>query len=272
MATVNVTSWAEFLEAAAVSGDTVVCPENAVWDLAELEPEGHTETITIASNIDGNGCTIKNLVLKNLPANSKCFSFTGGSSTTHQQINSLNIINADITGDGSSTNYLFGGNWVDYTLCTVSALVHKTNIIFGSLCNVYRCAFNIEFTAYGVLVGDRCSLSYCNSKFSGASLSAFNLYRSGYSTYASVMYNCYTVLDTPEITQILQNGGNSNVYRCTGANVTQLTGLTDSNHISLAVTTDFPNVTTVSAGFVLVTEAQLRDAAYLQSIGFPIGV
>lgn len=57
MATVNVTSWAEFVAAVAVAGDTVVCPADAVWDLTEAEPI--TEPLEIAcSEIQGNGTTI----------------------------------------------------------------------------------------------------------------------------------------------------------------------------------------------------------------------
>lgn len=57
MATVNVTSWTEFVAAVAVAGDTVVCPVDAVWDLTEAEPI--TEPIEIAcSEIHGNGTTI----------------------------------------------------------------------------------------------------------------------------------------------------------------------------------------------------------------------
>ena len=57
MATVNVTSWAEFVAAVAVSGDTVVCPVDAVWDLTEAEPI--TEPLEIAcAEIQGNGTTI----------------------------------------------------------------------------------------------------------------------------------------------------------------------------------------------------------------------
>lgn len=63
MATVNVTSWAEFIAAVAVAGDTVVCPDGAVWDLTESEPI--TEPLEIAcSEIQGNGTTIKGATFK----------------------------------------------------------------------------------------------------------------------------------------------------------------------------------------------------------------
>ena len=59
--------------------------------------------------------------------------------------------------------------------------------------------------------------------------------------------------------------------RCNGANITDLSSFTKAN-FCLGVDSDFPNVTTVGNGIKLVSENDLRDAAYLQSIGFPIGM
>lgn len=62
MADVTVTSWAEFLEAVQVSGDTVIFPENAVWDMNDIAPEGVSSLPVIrCSTIAGNGTEIRNL-------------------------------------------------------------------------------------------------------------------------------------------------------------------------------------------------------------------
>ena len=58
MATVNVTSWAEFLAAVAVAGDTVVLPEAAEWDLSEAETITTPIEISCAE-IQGNDTVIK---------------------------------------------------------------------------------------------------------------------------------------------------------------------------------------------------------------------
>lgn len=267
MATVNVTSWAEFLEAAAVSGDTVVCPENAVWDLADLEPEGHSGTITIASDVIGNGTTIKNLVLTDLGGSA--FDVSGGTSTQHRSISGLNIINA--TFEVASTNIVIG-NFADFELCTFSMLARGANKFVGDTCNVYRCAANIETTSGTFTIGgNNAKFDYFNCKISGSSLTAFRNFPTSYTNRSAKVNNSYIILDTPSITTLAFNAGNSNVFRCTGANVTSLTGYTATS-FSLAVDTDFPNLTSASSGWKFVTEAQLRDAAYLQSIGFPIGV
>ena len=61
---IEVTSWSELLQAASGDDPTVEinCPENAVWDLGESEPEGHTGTIKLCGQINGRGTKIKNLV------------------------------------------------------------------------------------------------------------------------------------------------------------------------------------------------------------------
>lgn len=58
MAVVSVSTWDEFVEAVGVSGDTIVLPEAAEWDLSGAETI--TEPVEIAcAEIRGNGTTIK---------------------------------------------------------------------------------------------------------------------------------------------------------------------------------------------------------------------
>ena len=99
MATVQVSNWAEFLAAIAVSGNVVECPENAVWDMNGIEPLGHLSDISIScSQINGNGLRIKNLRLFGMfIATSKCF------------LN--NILITDLIASGSAVNSeLFRGD------------------------------------------------------------------------------------------------------------------------------------------------------------------
>lgn len=61
MATVSVTSWAEFVAAVGTSGNVVECPQNAVWDLNDISPE-HLDTLEInCAEIHGNGLIIRNM-------------------------------------------------------------------------------------------------------------------------------------------------------------------------------------------------------------------
>lgn len=84
----------------------------------------------------------------------------------------------------------------------------------------------------------------------------------------------YVTLDTPAVTTIYAAKFWWGLLRCTGANVTDLRFIGDGagQRITLACDSDFPNAAQLSQGLRLCTEAQLHDAAYLQSIGFPIGV
>ena len=265
MATVNVTSWSEFLEAAAVSGDTVNCPEYAEWDLAEIEPEGHNGSITINANINGNGTKIKNLVIER-GVGAYSSTFVVGTST----INDLHILNANVVGGG---NGFFSGDSITMNGCTVSALVHDTGDIFffGNSRTLYRCAFNIELANATALrfIGSLASAQYCNAKFSGSRVTEIIFTGTSY-PYGSIE-NCYFVFDTPAVQNITANNVSWSVIRCTGSNVLSLSGFMQQ-HFCLGVTTDFPNASTIGNGIILVSESQLRDAAYLQSIGFPIGV
>ena len=59
---VHVESWDEFLQAIQVSGNDVHCPNDAVWDMNEIAPDGIIGTIRFdCANVYGHNCTIKNL-------------------------------------------------------------------------------------------------------------------------------------------------------------------------------------------------------------------
>ena len=59
MAEVQVSNWAEFVEAIAVSGDTVILPEEAEWNMAEILPYGLQSNVSFACRkIEGNGTRI----------------------------------------------------------------------------------------------------------------------------------------------------------------------------------------------------------------------
>lgn len=265
MATVSVTTWTEFLEAIAVSGDTVECPENAVWDMAELEPEGHTGVITCNAAINGHGTQIKNIVMLDSPSSAR-FQF-------NDDVTDLHIINAVL--DCSSV-YFQAANYKTLQMCTFSGMLRGNGNAFGSNAYFYRCAANLEWaTATSATIFARnCNAKFCNFKVSGSRITSMSLYVYNSSDQLSGYENCYVILDTPQTTSINARKFTTSVLRCNAANVTSLTYVNNiggAQNFSLLVSSDFPNVQTVSDGVYLVTENNLRDAAYLQSIGFPIG-
>ena len=258
MAVVNVNSWTEFLEAAAVSGDTVVCPENAVWDLADIEPEGHYGGIIIRANVNGNGTQIKNLVIENGITDSDYpFNIQGTASNDRITITDLHFLNCNVVCAQSRGFCLL--QYADLVCCTFSAMMHGSGQIFlmGASKSLYRCALNLEITADTSvsLGGSSTTFEYLNAKISGSRVRGINLTGTYYNI--PLIKNSYLIFDTPQVTSITGYNTDWSVIRCNAANVTTLASFNRPN-FCLGVTSDFPNVTTVGAG-------------YLQSIGFPIG-
>ena len=138
---------------------------------------------------------------------------------------------------------------------------------------VYRCAFNLELALItgttifdGNMVGQYNNIKISGSRVTQVILNMVNgTVRLGKSEYS------YIILDTPAVTTLAFPVFNSSLLRCTGANVTDLRNVS-GNYVSVACSSDFPNASQVAQTLALCTESQLRDAAYLQSIGFPIGV
>lgn len=274
---IEVTSWSEFLEAAGGNDPTleINLPENAEWDLGEIEPEGHTGYIKLVGQINGNGTKIKNLVIQN----------------------AADTINGVFQVDGTVTDLHFvDGVWISSAyivriltnnsivqLCTFSASIQGgggTVFYFDYTGTykgiVYRCAVNLEIASGTniTIQGGNVEGKYNNFKISGSRLQTVVItvlngtYRNGKLEYSSV------TLDTPAVTSLAGASLWWSLLRCNGANVGDLRSVGDGGgeRITLACSTDFPNATQFSQGLRMCTENELRDAAYLQSIGFPIGV
>lgn len=273
---IEVTSWAEFLEAASGDDPTVEInlPENAEWDLGEIEPEGHDGAIKLCGIINGRGTKIKNLVVD---AGSVGYVFY-----MQGTIYDLHFIDGVWRTSSYACIRLYGAD-SSAQLCTFSASVQRTGgnmYIFDTqgigttkTCLVYRCAFNLELSAAtgATMFSWNTIGQYNNIKISGSRITSVTAnmvngtQNKGKSDYS------YVILDTPAVTALSFPVFNSSLLRCTGANVTDLSNVS-GNYISIACSSDFPNASQVAQTLALCTESQLHDAAYLQSIGFPIGV
>lgn len=271
---IEVTSWAEFLEAAGGNDPTleINLPENAEWDIGEIEPEGHTGAIKLCGVINGRGTKIKNLVVD---AGSAGYVFN-----MQGTIYDIHFID----GVYRTSGHLFRMYGADSSiqLCTFSASVQRTGgqmdifnsqLETGSTGLVYRCAFNIELSLItgATIFGGNIIGQYNNIKISGSRVTQVSMnlvngsYRLGKSEYS------YIILDTPAVTTLFFPKFNSSLLRCTGANVMDLRNV-GGDFVSIACSSDFPNASQVAQTLELCSESQLHDAAYLQSIGFPIGV
>ena len=266
MATVNVTSWAEFVQAVGVPGDTVVLPNKAEWDMNELYPEGYTGTInTKCSQINGNGTKIKNLHLFG------CFVKTRNVSVT---INDLEMTNFVVEPVDASYNAVFTG----------FSQLNLHNCIFSGLCGSYISSFSV-----GYLYLDRASMNI-NFTTSANSFGVFPVQDAKYSRIKQSIPNaiatstdkwfgtckfCELDVYMPQLAAGKLNVSNLSACKLLG-------GYGDATFYenSASSAREFPSIYLTDAipdaidGQYMrgVTRDQMRDAAYLASLGFPVGV
>ena len=266
MASVTVETWEEFLEAVQVAGDTVLCPSQAVWDMNEIAPEGVTSLPRIwCSSIQGNGTTIKNL----------------NTSDYFEVFHSSEIFYADSL---HFENFIAEGGAL--FLCSKSTRGKNavfSNCKFSGLCGtgtrgVLRPGTGTQGNDYGGADALRCSFlvdAQTSSGFWACSESAkycrFQIaVPNGVFTMPKTLEWCYVRADTPLQQGICPAGSLACVFDGEMQNVTQAQ---EPSHTFISVfnKTSIPNLTE-SEYLKGVTDAQLRNADYLYSIGFPIGV
>ena len=268
MATVNVNSWQEFLTAIAVSGDTVVLPEEAVWDANDFAPLGVLDDINWeCETVEGRGTIIRNIHLY-----AKIIRGSG-----YQYVNDLHLL--DFIADGEPTyGGLFEGDYF-FKGCKISGILtngYRWLIRNPSNVNKYildRCSINLEFqkeTTGSIGISD----TPCNgSIYSRVQIKAPNAgdithqpmeycevvyyYSNASNKFASFYYTGCTVRGNFQGMQTTESWAGS----WSGAN-------------SVYCIESFPAGYTPKypANFIGVTDAQLKDPAYLRNIGFPIAV
>ena len=265
MATVQVSNWAEFLAAIAVSGNVVECPENAVWDMNDIEPLGHLSNISIScSQINGNGLRIKNLRLFGMfIATSKCF-FN-------------NVLITDLIASGSAVNSdLFRGD-----------IFFRNSAVSCILSSSYRDFLNRN-TNYDDDVADNSSFyveaSAANFQFkSGPGSSDYSRYcrfeihapNATGQVLSGTMLTCEIVIFAPNSTKIYSCDFIGCTLRGNLASVSEQSWSGSwEGDISVYSTDGFnPSYRPkYPQYFIGVTEEQLKNPEYLRSLGFPIVV
>lgn len=269
MATVSVTTWEEFLEAIAVSGDTVELPEDALWDMNVIEPLGHLEDITIAcAVINGNGTRIKNLHLTGR------FIITSGGT----QFNDFYL--TDFIGDApyaaNETKGFFDGKayFEDSALSGILGAGYSYLIYYGAQHGTYpffRCSVYIESTRSWFQLfdyGGNCR--YCRIEIHAANST------NSTPTGATKCEYCECIFYCPNAT-----GNFYSIYYqgCTvRGNMQSVTSDGSWYGQFGAVSVYFADMFAVAyvpqdpSGFIACTEEQLKDPEYLRSKGFPIVV
>lgn len=271
MATVSVSTLAEFITAIAVQGDTVVCPEGAVWDANDVYPDGYTGNIPWKADVQGNGATIKNLRFYG--------HFYTNEDAARVTISEIRII--DLIGSQTNGEYNAALFWGSYKMedCTISAvlnhryhyIIHPRDSYYMRHPNVNRCSFNIDAS------GDFSAFYYGDINYSRIELHLPNSTKvpigSGGSNFT--VKNCEIIAYAPNITDkwrsiyysgCIVHGDMPTLEE--GASSGSMDG-----DMSVYSTDAMPSfVPRDPVHFVGVTDAQLRDPSYLRSIGFPIAI
>lgn len=257
MAEVNVSTFAEFYEAAQVSGNTIICPEGAVWDMNEIDPLNEIQRINVNSDVAGNGTTIKNFRGNYIYISSS------------RTIDQLHLENFFLTSNKSI--YTDNSRFAYITRSRISAQLGASVETF--LANVIptQCTINVAFQHSG----ENC-IRWSYGDY--GSIGRYNRIRANCPNATILndgrwrISDSELIIDAPIATRIYRN----QLLNCTIRG--NLQSLTSSAASSAA--RDFNVITGVSESFptyaeggilVKVSDAQMRDAAYLQSIGFQIG-
>ena len=250
------TTWAEFVTAVGTSGAYVECEADAEWDMNDIAPEGISGYINIkCAELQGNGATIKNLYC----------TYSGGflqCTTANSKIYDINFLNFYIKGYFvyTSTTYYFYG-------CRFSGLSELNST---SYCIFYGyppkflvspntnkgCSFNIM--AVSAALFDRGIFEDAHIKFKGKNLNLNS------ATSDFKLTNC---LVEGEFERAYYVRASACIFNCTCNSIGSLTYPDFNNTL---VSTD--TVESYPSTAIAVTSEQLRDAEYLQSQGFPIGV
>lgn len=264
MASVNVSNFAEFVSAVAVSGDTVNLPSGATWNLNDSYPEGYTGNIPInCAAINGNGTDIKNMHIYG--------KFVVPAALEINDLSMTNIVCEDTTffdNDGNTRKIalnrsiftgLYGVNTESFNASQMSMnrSVVNLNMTQGGAYTLYlsKGAFSSIYS--------RVTLNYPSNAGSLSLVCAAGDIK--YSMFTAVCPGCRSI-DSSIFSGcvVLGNYGNatdSNSYGYHG------------NFVSVYDSAGFADGFVAGTSyFKPITYSQLYDAEYLASIGFPIGV
>lgn len=262
--------WDEVLEAIGTSGVYVKFPDTAgEYDMNTLYPEGVPRIRIRCAQINGNGWNIKNIYSTDSP-----FAVFGLCNVVR-----LNIV--DFLHEGGDFFLLDEGYYADGRLlieqCELSGIMssgtlfHRNTRHMDYIFKLMRSSVNVRADNNAVVFGwamdsEYASVKYCHVKIQGNSSNPFG---------SSFMQNCL-------IEGKLSPSGNNGISLISGSTYNiidaDMSGSDSQALLSCptgknVINSDLlPAGTTIPAGMKGCTTEQLKDASYLASIGFPIGV
>ena len=259
-----VTTWAELASKTSETGVYIKLGNDI--NMNTEYPEGLTSGLTVnCTQIDGDGKTIKNLYLQS----GALITCTGRNSTWKN----TELLNWSI-GNGSNAasitaNSSTSGTYT-FNQCKLSGRINSGSGIQASYIaksgriKFYRSSINMQMTANTSTVdmsGDWrncCTMEYCNVNFTGATDKTLNI----------VLVNSYIKgsLTSATLTATRYPDGQVSVYSVLDISAAAFT----ANSATNLVLANSEKCSSIEQYLTSVTTAQLTNATYLDSIGFPI--
>lgn len=283
-----VNNWADFVTAIGTADAYVEFPEGGgVIDMNDVAPTGIPEVSVACTSIKGNNWVIRNLYCKGHNGLSTAYG-------KYVSIDKLHFLNFYFDDDGESAQFgiLLFGNSDDerqgyyFNECQFSGIANcSKNIVeierrnglfhqgnYWEKCRLIRCSINVQLNGYAILLGGSTythednRVEYCNIKVSGNSprWTKYGDYRNCYITGDSVATGFDARYGKSNCNIVNVDFSNAESFECEGRSGEGVINLINSDLL--------PSGATIGTGFIGVTTAQLQDASYLASLGFPIGV
>lgn len=244
-----VSTWSDFITAATISTDTYIeFVPNTVIDLNNVQPEGFSSALSLAGHIDGKNSVIKNLVVND--PYGRIFDVSG--------LDMKNISFLNMRGSKRIFERLMSTSSLTLYKCQFSGrLDNPDDIIYMSRGSCSRCSFTLEIHGSENVRfnwDSDYSVQYCRIDISGTNTGS----------YISIgnVSNCYV---TGKHSTKIEVYGSTNVVDFTAPAFES-----DNFASNILVNSDKCTNIPEQAGISPVTTAQMKDAAYLASLGFPI--
>lgn len=252
-----VETWEEFVSAFNESDKYITFPDDTILDFNEIQ--NYSRKLTGRYNtVLGNGVNFRNIMLE-----------TGAfiSATNKNTFDNMRFTNLYFTGDASFISSSNNNDWCYFINCQFAGVFQGNSKFNDSGDKLY---FGKSLTSVG------CGINL--------KLSEQAVFRA--SAYSCYCYNCQLTLDcessaTDRSFDIYNSliegnigGANRSIWavNCVlNANIETTFTNTNTGKVSVANADKIGENGTVN-GFAAVTSEQLKNAEYLSSIGFPIGV
>lgn len=257
-----VTTWAELASKTSETGVYIKLGSNI--DMNTEYPEGLTSGLTVnCAQIDGDGKTVKNLYLK-----SGSLITCSGRNSTWENTQLLNWAIGDGNNAASITANSSTSGTYTFNQCKLSGRLNggsgASYLAKSGRIKFYRCSLNMRMTANTSTIdmsGDWrncCTMEYCNVNFSGETDKTLNI----------VLVNSYIKgsLASATLTATRYPDGQVSTYSVLDITAAAYTANSETN----LVLANSEKCSSIGQYLTSVTTAQLTNATYLYSIGFPI--